>query len=1251
MHANYSLALFGSDGDAQRRANPLEPMFMQRSRRSSDAERPRDEPAPAANPAPEAPPPASPPPEQPSRPPRWEASSRGMTIDEREREILFAPVEVGRESDVREAAPAGLYEPVPMSRPAPRPAPPRPAPTAAPDRPSRPEPAPADPAAGEGWVIRDAPAPNEPDAGPEAAPESPRSASGLTEALPFLSEERAPAAAPDRAGGGEAERVPAPEAAESPEAAALRLRAAESMIDRASAALAQGRLEEAQERYEYALNNLPGTREAEDARERARTGLARAAHRRAVAMQTRDGSPREILDLLNLAALNDPDFIDAIELRDQYREIVATREAGSDPEAAAELVGLGRRLLAEGKLEEAEAAFRRALERDPNNTEAASLLFQTDDTRPAGPAGIPAEAAVESIEDQPLLRADRGATGADGAASEPARIRETLYEAYRDVNEGNPETAIPKFEWVIERDPTQLRAWESLGWAYWNVGRQDDTLKLWKRLELLAPDSPLVNNLLSKVYVARNELDQATIHLDRSLEIKPDQYDTRYARARVQVWRGRSHEAVNAFRELLAMDPDRLDVRFSLTRALMADREYAAAVRHWQIIRNIDPDNLTYLLGEAQTLLRIGDLPGAKIRAREAMERAPDQLEPYYILADAEEYGPHPERAIPALWDLIEKARDLRARGELEPGQETTVKRNLLRLVELQMRLHEKDPKEFPLDAIVDIVVEAIDDDPRDVNLHLLKGELQLGTQEYAEAIRSFERVLEEFNPNNRRAYNGLFQAHMAQNHFQKAEEYLEKVEAFDPRDPYRHYNRARFYISQGKFYDAYDALDLLEREGDRGAVLGLLYHGLTSSDFMPTLSVRRFREQLLALRNAGFRFIPANEIPSYFESLNDETPTSPPLLARLLGAAEPAAAKPNKPNLVATVTFDDALRSSFRWGTPVADEMDLTFAMHVAVGNLLAYDPQIASWEELRRYQETGHWIMGSHLIDASTYTSSDAEDGYPARPLPNRIWNEREGRQETQLEYLLRVKREIAESQDLMNENLGLDPDAVTWLAYPMGDIGQEDRSNVDTAIQHILNEASLVYDFGFRQSIYGYTVKGANPLLYQRYELDRWDGAESALAHAFRNHPVYMAKHMRAEVAALHGRPHMARRMIAELKAMDYPDVLLEEVDEYVQTRLTGRMAAPEAATGVEEERAALLRFRDPYLGGDFEFIQDDEQTETWMWRVRGGVNLTPQLTLEGHYGQGALNRPCATRSRSSSPRNGGGPERITGETRPS
>lgn len=858
---------------------------------------------------------------------------------------------------------------------------------------------------------------------------------------------------------------------------------------------------------------------------------------------------------------------------------------------------------------------------EPEDDTAAEPAAETPAATPAA-----AQPAVSTpAPDQPFdaaLPPEKPAPLSEGTSSEtnviarrPVDVK--LFEAFEDMNNEKYSEAIPKFEWVIEQDPTLLNAWESLGWAYWRVGRKQEMINLWKRLEALTPSSPFSHNLLAKAYIAQGQMDLAAEHLKKSLELDPTQYEMRYAYARVMLWRGRAEEAIPMFRQLLKEDPDRMDVRLHLARALDADRQYEESLELWAQARAIAPDNPEYLVREAYALLRVGDLNGATMRAEELLSWDENNVQAQMILADAAEYGDKTEEAVKKLQNIVDKSEDYDLRMGL-----------LNRTTTLQLRLNRQDPLKFPVDDIIKTAKKALDIDPRSVTFHLLIADLYLMKGEYRAGVDEYQKVLDEYNPHNRRSFYGLFQAYLALQKYDEAEKYLRLAESFNPDDPFRYYHRALLEQGRGHSYEAFEALDRLELEGARGAVFCMLYHGLTPSEYMPAPSARRFRDQMMALKKAGFEFLTPDQINAYLlrqpdpPSLQDHS-LLPSLIAKLKflftgRRVTNVSLNDFTPVKAVSVTFDDALRSSFRWGTSVADELDIAIGMHIPVGNILNYDSSICSWEELRYYENTGRWVMGSHLIDASTLAPVDKE-GYKVRTLPNRLWNAEKNRQESMLEYLLRIQRECKLSQQLISQELGTN--RVPFMAYPMGDLGQEDFCNVESAIRSILLEVDLVYDIGFIQTQFGFAVKGDNPLLYQRHEMERWEDGRDVLRFIYEHHPVYVARNMRARMAALQGRPHMAMRMVEELKRDGCPEETLKELSEYVETHVSNQEAQPKHTTKVEsKKRQARIQLKEPYLGVNYEELKDNGETEEKHLYLRGGLNVTPQLTMELRLGQG-------------------------------
>lgn len=814
--------------------------------------------------------------------------------------------------------------------------------------------------------------------------------------------------------------------------------------------------------------------------------------------------------------------------------------------------------------------------------------------------------------------------GIDVVKASPAH--EKMYEALFDIQDKLYEEAIPKLEWVIKEDPALLEAWEGLGWSYWATGQKQKTKQLWERLLTLAPNSPMPYNLLGLLATEAGDLKKAAGLYQKSLQLDPTQYETYFMLAQNQVWQGQLDRALPELRRLLKEDPDRLDIRLTLARGMLANQEYEESLEHWEIIRQTVPDNVDHLLDEGKVLLYIGDLHAAAENAARVLELDEGNIMAIELLADVAEYGKKPAEAVEEIKKIVEMT-----------DNKTHKSRLMRRMGRLLFNLYKFDPIKHPLQLCIDVLSEAVELDPRSVDTHLFLGEVHLLNKDYRLARRQFLHVRREFNRDNLRAKMGLFEIGMATAQFDEAESQLKEIlESFNPFDPYRFLLISRLEYARGNYFEALEALDRLEEEGARGAVLVLLYHSLSPSEWIPMTSVRRFREHILALKRAGFKFITPDQIPSYFESRPAEVRAdAKPLFYRLWRnlAYEFTGAKPLKPgglrdhtpDKVACITFDDALRSTFVYGLPVAEEMDLNFGMHVPVGNIQLHQIGIASWDELLRYGESGRWVYGSHLIDAGIPAQVDKE-GYLANPLPNRLWNVARNRPETLRAYFARIRREFKDSREILIKELELDDDAVNFVAYPIGDIGQELDSNITevySVIQAILNEAHMNYQIGFIQSIFGYAVKGDNPLLYQRYEPHLTAEGREILTHAFEYHPVFMARRQRAEIAALQGKPFLALGMLKELERDGYPEEKIKELSDYIKHHLGRQIPAPKAEYLSDGEKDRVrFDISQPFVGIDTYATRANVQIEQWQVLPKAGLNITPQLTLEGRGGYGEI-----------------------------
>lgn len=383
-------------------------------------------------------------------------------------------------------------------------------------------------------------------------------------------------------------------------------------------------------------------------------------------------------------------------------------------------------------------------------------------------------------------------------------IRQKLYEALVNVQEENYAQAIPKLEWVLKEDPSQMLAWQSLGWAYLGMDRKNDALQLWGRLQALAPNEPMSYNCLAMAASDMGDNARAEDLYRRSLELDPDQDHTRFNYYKTLVWQGKLDEAIPGLKELLAKDPGRTDVRRMLAQALIAPHNYEQALEHWENLTRQFPDNSEFALSLAMNLLLLGDVEIAAAEAQRVLEMDPENIMAANMLADIAEFSNKPEKAVVELRKRIDTMDDKATKSVF-----------LLRLASLLNEMNTVNPAEYPLTRAIAVAGEAVDANPLYTSARLFMGELLAADRQYSAARKVYEYVLKEHNRDNIRAKIGLFEICIATHQLDEAEKWLKDVQTrFDPYNPYRYYHLARLEFERGNYADGMMLLDRLEEGG-----------------------------------------------------------------------------------------------------------------------------------------------------------------------------------------------------------------------------------------------------------------------------------------------------------------------------------------------------------------------------------------------------------------------------------------------------
>lgn len=249
---------------------------------------------------------------------------------------------------------------------------------------------------------------------------------------------------------------------------------------------------------------------------------------------------------------------------------------------AGALMARGSEALVNGRLEEAESLYRKAVEADPESVEARRNLAlalsragRLDDARQA------LEAALRTQPGEPLLLFDL---------------------ANVELAQGAGERALDLFAQAIEAAP----AFEA---AHFNRANALMQLSRWSAAEG---------------------------HLKRVLELSPGNPEARYLLAMAAYQKGRREEGLDELRQVVAEEPDLVAARRSLASILAQSGDRAGARRQYMEILERDPS----AEGRAAAAIQLGQLaraaarrPEAESRFRQALELDPSSPEAAQALA------------------------------------------------------------------------------------------------------------------------------------------------------------------------------------------------------------------------------------------------------------------------------------------------------------------------------------------------------------------------------------------------------------------------------------------------------------------------------------------------------------------------------------------------------------------------------------------------------------------------------------------
>jgi len=150
---------------------------------------------------------------------------------------------------------------------------------------------------------------------------------------------------------------------------------------------------------------------------------------------------------------------------------------------------------------------------------------------------------------------------------------------------------------------------------------------LWTRT-LACTSNNLVAHLdLGEALVEQGRVDEAMVHFQQALQIRPDYADAHFNLGVAQVRQGNVDEAIAHFQKALQIQPDDTQARLALGNALLQQGHVGDALDHFQKAVQVEPDNLEAQVALGSALLQLGQVGEAITHFRKALQIEPRNAE------------------------------------------------------------------------------------------------------------------------------------------------------------------------------------------------------------------------------------------------------------------------------------------------------------------------------------------------------------------------------------------------------------------------------------------------------------------------------------------------------------------------------------------------------------------------------------------------------------------------------------------------
>ena len=297
----------------------------------------------------------------------------------------------------------------------------------------------------------------------------------------------------------------------------------------------------------------------------------------------------------------------------EEREEAVERDQDLAPDVG--LLAKGDALVAGGQLPEAEAAFREAAQRNPDNAEAHFKLANT--LRLLGHA----DAALSAIE--------------RAISARPDWMEAHISRAATLDLQGHPEQALAAYQDAIARWPEAVALDTMLGNLLLRMDRPAEALSALRRAVALNPTSAVVHCHLALVLLELKQPEEAIAALQEALRLRPEFPEALASLAEALRGLGRLDEARRAAEAAIKIDFNQPAAHHHLGNVLCDLGAFAEAANAYRRALGLQPGDPAVMSNLGIALYALGHLPESVAQHRMAVSLQPGSADSRYNLAVA----------------------------------------------------------------------------------------------------------------------------------------------------------------------------------------------------------------------------------------------------------------------------------------------------------------------------------------------------------------------------------------------------------------------------------------------------------------------------------------------------------------------------------------------------------------------------------------------------------------------------------------